>query len=213
MGFWQAHGYIGGLFFVLALLFVPRITILFGVTLSAIVVETLIRPYALNDFFVVLLVTIITPVAWTMWLVMPRYLIAIVAMLLYYDTNPVMALVAWIIAFPVTITQYALISTFVKHIRENGFASWRNFEWKEFIKWEWSKTTITLEPTPTKEYRWWKVLGVKKDASSKEIWDGYRNALKDSHPDSGGSNADPSRIKEIKTAFEQAKKQGRVDPA
>jgi hypothetical protein len=71
MDFWDVHG-VG---FLLACVCFPRLTLLFGVA----------TPFG--------------PLAWIGWLFFPRLVIAILATNMYWDTNPVLCVLAWMNAF------------------------------------------------------------------------------------------------------------------
>ena len=73
-GFWQVHG----IFFLICMVLVPRITILVATP----------APIGL--------------LSWFGWAFMPRLLAAILATHYYWDTNPVLCVIAWIVALAVT---------------------------------------------------------------------------------------------------------------
>lgn len=70
MNFWMVHG----LFFILFLCFFPRITMLVtGIC------------FAFTGFWF-----------WVGWLLAPRLTVAILASITYWDTNPVLCVLAWL---------------------------------------------------------------------------------------------------------------------
>jgi hypothetical protein len=70
MDFWQVHGW---LFLVCAAIF-PRLTMLFAVSV----------PFGF--------------LAWAGWLFFPHLTVAILATTYYWDTNPVLCVIAWLVA-------------------------------------------------------------------------------------------------------------------
>ncbi len=74
MEFWQAHGTEMGILFLLGIAFFPRITMLFAV----------LTPFGW--------------LAWLGWLFLPHLTVAIFATTMYWDTNPVLCVFAWIAA-------------------------------------------------------------------------------------------------------------------
>jgi len=73
MDFWEVHG----IFFILFMIFLPRLTMLFtGIC------------FAWAGFWF-----------WVGWLIAPRLTVAILATTVYWDTNPVLCVLAWVWAF------------------------------------------------------------------------------------------------------------------
>jgi hypothetical protein len=71
MNFWDVHGWL----FLIAITFFPRLTMLFAVS---------------------------TPFGWLAWLgwaFVPHFTVAILATQYYWDTNPVLCIIAWFVAF------------------------------------------------------------------------------------------------------------------
>jgi hypothetical protein len=68
--FWDVHG-VG---FLLAATFFPRLTMLFAVSV----------PFG--------------PLAWAGWLLVPHLTVAILATRYYWDPNPVLCVIAWLVA-------------------------------------------------------------------------------------------------------------------
>ena len=71
MDFWQVHGWL----FLIAVTFFPRLTMLFAVS----------APFGL--------------LAWVGWLFVPHVTVAVLATAYYWDTNPVLCIIAWFVAF------------------------------------------------------------------------------------------------------------------
>jgi len=78
MGFWEVHGILGGSFLCLLLAILPRFTLLFVC-------------YAFGAIGIT---------SWGVvgWFFTPRLLIAIIGTTIYWDTNPILCVFAWIIA-------------------------------------------------------------------------------------------------------------------
>jgi hypothetical protein len=70
MDFWQVHGWL----FLIGITIFPRLTMLFAVT----------APFGL--------------LAWAGWLFFPHLTVAILATTYYWDTNPVLCVIAWFVA-------------------------------------------------------------------------------------------------------------------
>ena len=70
MDFWQVHGWL----FLLGATFFPRLTMLFAVT----------APFGI--------------LAWLGWLFVPHVTVAVLATIYYWDTNPVLCVIAWLVA-------------------------------------------------------------------------------------------------------------------
>ena len=71
MDFWQVHGWL----FLIAVTFFPRLTMLFAVS----------APFGI--------------LAWIGWLFVPHVTVAVLATAYYWDTNPVLCVIAWFVAF------------------------------------------------------------------------------------------------------------------
>ncbi|MEK7640829.1 MAG: hypothetical protein AAB389_02435 [Patescibacteria group bacterium] len=78
MDFWDAHGFFGGVALCFFLAFFPRLTLAF------------------LAFFT----DAIGPTFWGVvgWFICPRIVVAVIATTLYWTTNPIMCVFAWIIA-------------------------------------------------------------------------------------------------------------------
>lgn len=76
MDFWNVHPGIGGVFFLLACAFFPRITLVFLAMISGAIGVTF----------------------WGVigWIFMPRLVVAILATTIYWNTNPALCVFAWL---------------------------------------------------------------------------------------------------------------------
>lgn len=70
MNFWEVHG----ILFLFFITFFPRLTLLF-----------VGGPFGI--------------LAWLGWLFVPHFLVAILATTYYWHTNPILCIIAWIVAF------------------------------------------------------------------------------------------------------------------
>ena len=75
--FWQVHGVL----FLIFVTFFPRLTMLLAVS----------APFGL--------------LAWLGWLFLPHLTVAILATQFYWDTNPILCIIAWFVAFAGTGTE------------------------------------------------------------------------------------------------------------
>ncbi len=78
MNFWDAHGFFGGLALCFFLAFFPRLTLAFLAFLTDAIGVTF----------------------WGVvgWFICPRIVVAVIATTLYWTTNPIMCVFAWIVA-------------------------------------------------------------------------------------------------------------------
>ena len=74
MNFWDIHGTLWGMIFLLGMAIFPRITMLFG----------MLTPFGW--------------LAWLGWLIAPHFAVAIFATSMYWHTNPVLCVFAWMFA-------------------------------------------------------------------------------------------------------------------
>lgn len=77
MDFWQVHG----IFFLIFITLFPRLTMLFAV----------FTPFGLLH--------------WLGWLFLPHFTVAILATEFYWQTNPILCIIAWFVAFAGTGTE------------------------------------------------------------------------------------------------------------
>lgn len=85
MDFWQAHG----VFFLIAITLFPRLTMLCCVAVGG-------------------------PWWWVGWLFAPHLLVAILATTAYWDTNPFLCVIAWLVALGGTTGEATTVSRGVK---------------------------------------------------------------------------------------------------
>ena len=81
MDFWQVHG----ILFLIFITFFPRLTMLFAVTV----------PFGF--------------LAWLGWLFAPHLTVAILATQFYWQTNPILCIIAWFIALAGTGGEYKVV--------------------------------------------------------------------------------------------------------
>lgn len=91
MGFWETHGIFIGVVLGLCLAFIPRITTFFLMLLTS---------FASGGFF-----------WWMGWLFLPHFLVAGLATLKYWDTNPILVILAWAWALVGTGGEIRLVKT------------------------------------------------------------------------------------------------------
>lgn len=75
MDFWQSHGVVIGIIFLICAAVFPRLTMLFAVA----------TPFGW--------------LAWLGWLIAPHFTVAMLASVMYWQTNPLLVVAAWIAAF------------------------------------------------------------------------------------------------------------------
>lgn len=83
MDFWQVHG----IFFLIFITLFPRLTMLFAVTI----------PFGL--------------LAWLGWLFFPHFTVAVLATQYYWQTNPILCIIAWFVALAGTGGEASVVST------------------------------------------------------------------------------------------------------
>jgi len=91
MNFWEVHG----IFFLICITFFPRLTLLFAGV-----------PFGI--------------LAWLGWLFVPHFLAAILATTYYWHTNPILCIIAWIVAFGGTGGEVKVVT----YTRPRRFLSW-----------------------------------------------------------------------------------------
>jgi hypothetical protein len=89
MNYWQVHGVL----FLIAATFVPRLAMLFAVSV----------PFGW--------------LAWLGWLLAPHLTVAILATTFYWQTNPVLCVIAWFIALGGTAGEGKMASRTVRRVR------------------------------------------------------------------------------------------------
>lgn len=187
MGFWESHGWFGGFFFLLFLLFLPRLTVLFSVTLSAIVTTWVTGFIGLDGSLGGAVIFVVTFIGWISWVFYPRHLIAVIATMLHWSTNPFLTLGIWVIAH-ITLR---MRKAFIKGLKE---------AWRE----ERKKREQKIEGYT--EENWWDVLGIGRDASITVIKSAYRKQAKRWHPDVNEGEGDPDKFDKATKAYHKALK-------
>jgi hypothetical protein len=89
MNYWQVHGVL----FLIAATFVPRLAMLFAVSV----------PFGW--------------LAWVGWLFAPHLTVAILATTFYWHTNPVLCVIAWFVALGGTAGEGKMASRTVRRVR------------------------------------------------------------------------------------------------
>lgn len=207
MSFWEVHGYLGGLFFIIFLLLLPRTTILFSVSISAIVAGTIVAPLGIHGFLGGTTVFLLTFIGWVIWLFFPRLLIAIFATLLYPDTNVVLLAGAWLIAYATFRFWKEFIPRIMAKLQETVAEAAREHEKYAYAKAQ-SGSFRQAPRTQSRMQRWWEVLNVSKDASIETINAAFRRKAKETHPDMPLGNA--KSFQQVKEAYEEGKRQNRT---
>ncbi len=197
MSFWELHGYFGGLVFILFLLFLPRLTMIFSVSLSAIAGTWVTTTLGLDGFFGVLVTSVITVLGWILCIIYPRHLIAALATAFYWSTNPLLMLGIWVIAFQTLKGRREFIKQVKEKIEE------RIQEQEASAKKEWNSTHSHRKPAPTRTstQTWWQVLEVSPSASREVVKSAYRQAVKRFHPDVARDGGDPEKFRHVTEAY------------
>jgi hypothetical protein len=78
MDFWSNHGMFGGLFFLFFLVTFPRLTLAFLALISGAIGITILGIIG--------------------WIFLPRIVVAWIATTVYWDTNPLLCILSWIVA-------------------------------------------------------------------------------------------------------------------
>lgn len=232
MGFWDVHGILGGSVFLLLLTLLPRWSML-------IMVVAVAGPIAwlLTGFGIPITSPFAVPVViggWLVWVVFPRYLAAALATALYWSTNPLLCIFAWLAAHFCTSVTFQTAKTFIKLQAERTRRSSKgNFDEQldkfeeairrsraafedlkrdpEFAQWARAHANRQANPggrshahSPPQSRPWWVVLGVHEHASKEEIKSGFREMLKRTHPDATHTK-DDAALREVVEAYNTAK--------
>lgn len=195
MGYWDVHGYIGGMFFVLFLLLLPRVTLLVSVSFWAAATYVAYTTLGLPAFLGWPLSLVLAIIGWVLWLVSPRILIGLLATLFYVHTNIFMVGVALFMGYSAT----KILWQVVRFAYKDMSIRWRTIK----MEYERAKTKPTMRQ---RAEAWWEVLGVGKDASMETIRAAYTSIAKATHPDTAKEHADPERFRKATEAFKEAKK-------
>jgi hypothetical protein len=101
MSYWDVHGVIGGMFFLIFLLIVPRLTLIVSTSISLMIKAAIIVPLGLTGWFGIfgfVVSVVLTLGAWALAFVSPKLVIAIIAATLYASTDSVLVFIAGVIA-------------------------------------------------------------------------------------------------------------------
>jgi hypothetical protein len=187
MGYWHVHGLFFGFFFISFLLVLPRVTMLASLALPIGMGVWITAPLGLENHPLGALVIIL---GWTVWVILPRFLIAIIATALYWSTNPLLCLGAWAIGWYVFRSKK-------QAARENARKR-RGTPGRQHAQ-PRSATQQVKE--------WWDVLGVNPWDSADTVKAAYRSIAKATHPDSAPDHkGDADRFRRANEAYRKATK-------
>lgn len=230
MNFWDLHGSVGGIFFLMFLLIVPRVTLFFTTALSALVVAHIIIPLGLTGWLGIIgfpLSAILTIIAWMLVIVSPKLIIAIAAAMLYAKTDATLVFMAGVIA--------AMDVSVKAYIYRHGFLATAEKAFEKLMSWKWAQKRIKPFLDEFVEYSrraqaereeeirrfreagrrtrarqsgtkpWYKILGVNKSSSLDEVKKAYRKKAKRLHPDlPQNKGGNPAKFSELTEAYEEA---------
>src|SRR3989344_4770748 len=185
MNFWAVHGYIGGFFFLLFLLLLPRLTMFASLALTAGMVTWLAEPFGLAGHPLGVLVAL---VGWVVWFTFPRFLVAILATALYFETNTVLVVGAWLSAYFIFTSKKEIAAERAKKRQEEQKEAERVAAEEEAVaKKNRTRTSGTqsgqrkrrpAQSAGQRAQQWWDVLGVSPSASADAIKSAYRRMAK-----------------------------------
>lgn len=179
MSFWTVYGYFIGFLFLLLLIVVPRFAMFAFLALPIGIVTWISEPFGLTGFAALCVAVI----GWVAWLSVPRFLVAILATVLYWQVNPILCLLAWILAF-------GTLQTKRKAAAGQG-----------------NRTRQPYKTAGQRAQKWWEVLGVNPSASIRMIKAAYRSLAKKYHPDSApDGKGDVDKFHKVKEAYERGLK-------
>ncbi len=186
MSYWAVHGSVGGFFFLFFLLLLPRTTLLLSVSWVGALAVWMTEPLGsvLGSVLYVPLLVVLGIASFAAWVAVPRWLIAILATVYYAETNLVLVVEAWVLAY--------IFFELQKEAVKNTVAA--------------AKQKAAERRQAGGTQKWWQVLDVSPSASAEAIKAAFRKKAKMFHPDSGQETADPQKFAEIKDAYEKAKK-------
>lgn len=200
MSFWTVHGYFIGFFFLLLLFVVPRFAMLAFLVLPIGIVSWIAEPFGLTGFAALCVAVL----GWVAWLLAPRFLVAILATVLYWHVNPILCLLAWLIAFRMLQTKKKAAEKKARERREKQTQA--EAEWSSA-----GQGNRTRRPPQTAGQRaqlWWEVLGVSPSASVEMIKAAYRTVAKATHPDSApDGKGDVDKFRKANEAYKRGLKQ------
>ena len=212
MSFWAVHGYIGGFFFLLFLLLLPRLTTFLSLALMAGMVTWLTEPFGLAGHPLGFIVAL---VGWVAWFMFPRFLVAVLATALYFETNTVLVVVAWLSAYFIFTSKKEIAAERAQKRQEEQEEAERVAAEEESAKNK--KRTRTsgarsgqqrrqrpAQSTGRRVQQWWDVLGVNPSASADAIKAAYHRVAKVTHPDSApDGKGDVERFRRANEAYQE----------
>ncbi len=214
MSFWTAHGYLGGLFYIIFLLLLPRLTMFVSAVGSVGILVYLTAPFGFAH----------TPLGFPVgllgifvWVFFPRFLVAALATGLYFETNTVLCVEAWILAYVILDAKKGIAEERAKKrqkeqeeaIRDEAarVAAEKTAEQKRRTRGSDQQSGQQRRQRPTQSagqraQQWWDVLGVSPSASADAIKAAYRRMAKTTHPDSApDGKGDVERFRKASEAY------------
>lgn len=185
MSYWTVHGYFLGFVFIAFLAALPRAAMFFALAVPVGFATWLTEPFGVVGQSHVPVIFI---VGWIAWFLLPRFLIALLATVLYFHTNPILCIGAWIIAF------YAIYE-------KNKVATERTQQ-----RHDERKETGQAPGWQDTAQDWWEVLRVSPTDSWQTIQDAYRRMAKDTHSDTAKDGGDDEKFRRATDAYNEAKK-------
>jgi len=214
MSYWTVHGYLGGFFFILFLFLLPRLTTFLSLALSVGMVAWIAEPFGLTGFLALL----VAIVGWVAWFLVPRFLVAALATVLYFDTNPVLWIGAWILAYYLLQTKKKIAAQRAQRRQEEQEEAEQVAAEEEMEKKKKRTRTSGAQSGQQRRRRpaqsagqqaqqWWDVLGINPSASADAIKAAYRRAAKATHPDSApDGKGDVERFRRANEAYQEGLK-------
>ncbi len=215
MSFWEAHGHFGGLVFIFFLFLLPRITILVKVSIWAIIMGLMSESLGLPGLVAVPATFVFWIVGLVAWIFVPRFLIALFAIVLYWDTNPYLCVLAGVLAY-FCLRMYLRIAPHITAAIRKAHAELKEkmrHQQAEFARqrstWEREGRADEYVKQRRRNTRrqtvqgWWEILGVARNASVEAIKEAYRRKAKQYHPDVGANGGNPTNFREATEAYEK----------
>ena len=199
MSFWTVHGYFIGFFFLLLLFVLPRFAMFAFLVLPIGIVSWIAEPFGLTGFAALCVAVL----GWVAWLLAPRFLVAILATVLYWDVNPSLCLLAWLIAFGMLRTKKKAAEKMARERHEKQTQA--EAEWSSAG--QGNRTRRPPQTAGQRAQQWWEVLGVSPSASVEMIKAAYRAVAKATHPDSApDGKGDVDKFRKANEAYKRGLK-------